>query len=201
MRIVGAYLRAHSRDPVGIVVGVVRGHRVVIVLGCLLIQPVADCIVGVVIVQPKGFLYRHLPLGSRYCAIRLNTYGKHCGVFITPHQLRHSCATMLLNAGAPVLTVQAILGHKRIDTTLRYARLYDGTISADYYQAMDKIEARMKMIDNLKNNINTNQLLAVSMIKIIEGEPLSYKQLQILKSLKDILYSISIQDGKEQEFR
>jgi hypothetical protein len=91
------------------------------------------------------FLYRHQPLGSRYCAIRLNTYGSRCGVSITPHQLRHSCATMLLNAGAPVVTVQSILGHKRIDTTLRYARLYDGTISADYYEAMAKIEARMEM--------------------------------------------------------
>ena len=28
------------------------------------------------------------------------------GVRIPPYQLRHSCATLLLNAGAPVLTVQ-----------------------------------------------------------------------------------------------
>jgi site-specific recombinase XerD len=39
---------------------------------------------------------------------------------VTPHQLRHSCATLLLNAGAPILTVQAILGHKHVDRTLRY---------------------------------------------------------------------------------
>jgi hypothetical protein len=62
-------------------------------------------------------------------------------VQITPHQLRHSCATLLLNAGAPVLTVQAILGHKHIDTTLRYARLYDGMVAADYYQAMAQVES------------------------------------------------------------
>jgi hypothetical protein len=36
-----------------------------------------------------------------------------------------------LNAGAPVLTVQSTLGHKFIDTTLGYARLYDGTVAAD----------------------------------------------------------------------
>jgi site-specific recombinase XerD len=86
------------------------------------------------------FVYRHLPLSGRYCQVRLRTYGRRCGVQITPHQLRHSCATLLLNAGAPVLTVQAILGHKHIDTTLRYARLYDGTVAADYYQAMAQVE-------------------------------------------------------------
>lgn len=55
------------------------------------------------------FIYRHIPLSSRYCQIRLRTYGKRCSVIVTPHQLRHSCATLLLNAGAPVLTVQTIL--------------------------------------------------------------------------------------------
>ena len=33
----------------------------------------------------------------------------------------------LLNAGANITTVQSLLGHKYIDTTLGYARVYDGT--------------------------------------------------------------------------
>ncbi|MCC6189971.1 MAG: site-specific integrase [Anaerolineales bacterium] len=44
------------------------------------------------------FIFKHLRLGSRYCAIRLGTCVKACGVKVTPHQLRHSCATLLLNA-------------------------------------------------------------------------------------------------------
>jgi hypothetical protein len=48
----------------------------------------------------------------------------------------------LLNAGAPVLTVQTILGHRYVDTTLRYARLYDGTVAAHYYRAVGEIERR-----------------------------------------------------------
>jgi integrase len=56
------------------------------------------------------------PLGE--VAGRLATYGARYGVIVTPHQLRHSCATLLLNAGAPVLMVQTILGHKHVDTTL-----------------------------------------------------------------------------------
>ena len=91
------------------------------------------------------FIYRHRPLSGSYCFERLRTYGEVCGVRVHPHQLRHSCATLLLNAGAPVLTVQTILGHKNIDTTLGYARLYDGTVAADYYQAMQSVERQLSL--------------------------------------------------------
>jgi hypothetical protein len=40
--------------------------------------------------------------------------------------------------------VQAILGHKHVDTTLRYARVYDATVSWDYYQAMEEVERWME---------------------------------------------------------
>jgi integrase/recombinase XerD len=90
------------------------------------------------------FVFRHAPLSySYYCYERLETYGTRCGVHVMPHQLRHTCATLLLNAGAPVLTVQTILGHRHVDTTLGYARLYDGTLAADYYRAMAQIEPRL----------------------------------------------------------
>ncbi len=108
------------------------------------------------------FIYRHLPLGSKYCQIRLRTYGKRCGVSITPHQLRHSCATLLLNAGAPILTVQTILGHQRVDTTLGYARLYDGTVATDYYRAMLQVEQQMALPEDAKAEPpNSGQLLAL----------------------------------------
>jgi integrase len=44
----------------------------------------------------------------------------------------------LNNSRASVLTVQALLGHKHVDTTLRYARLYDSTLAADYVCAACK---------------------------------------------------------------
>jgi hypothetical protein len=50
---------------------------------------------------------------------------------------------MLLNAGAPILAVMAIMGHQKIETTLIYARLYDGTVATDYYRAMAQVEGRM----------------------------------------------------------
>jgi hypothetical protein len=52
---------------------------------------------------------------------------------------------LLLNAGAPILTVKMLLGHKYVDTTLGYARLYDGTVASDYFQAIALIEKRMDL--------------------------------------------------------
>jgi site-specific recombinase XerD len=41
---------------------------------------------------------------------------------ITPHQLRHSCATNLLRAGVPLHIVSSLLNHRSINTTMRYVR-------------------------------------------------------------------------------
>ena len=41
------------------------------------------------------------------------------------HTLRHTCATLLYRAGIHIKTIQAILGHIRIDTTEIYTHLYN----------------------------------------------------------------------------
>jgi len=86
------------------------------------------------------FINRHRPLGTGYCGKRLHNYGQPGVPAITPHQLRYSCATLLLNAGVPILTVQRVLGHRYVQTTLRYARLYDRTVVNDYRRAMAVVE-------------------------------------------------------------
>ena len=62
---------------------------------------------------------------------------------VYPHRLRHTCATQLLNAGCRVTSIQKFLGHKRLNSTMIYARVHDRTVADDYYAAMDRIEQRL----------------------------------------------------------
>ncbi len=59
---------------------------------------------------------------------------------LTPHRLRHTLATRLLNVGMDVTRIQKLLGHEHLDTTMLYARVLDTTVEADYRQAMHAIE-------------------------------------------------------------
>jgi site-specific recombinase XerD len=43
----------------------------------------------------------------------------------SPHCLRHTFATQLLNAGVPLEVLKELMGHHSIHITLRYTQLYD----------------------------------------------------------------------------
>lgn len=49
-------------------------------------------------------------------------------------------ATQMLNAGADLATLQYLLGHRKIKTIMRYARLSNQKARKDYYLAMTRVE-------------------------------------------------------------
>jgi site-specific recombinase XerD len=67
---------------------------------------------------------------------------------VTPHRLRHTLATRLLNAGMEISCIQKLLGHEQINTTMIYARVLDHTLETDYRQAMQKIEKHQMPLSN-----------------------------------------------------
>ena len=54
---------------------------------------------------------------------------------VTPHQLRHSYATVLLNSGAPIVDVSELLGHSSMATTQIYTKLGSALKQQNYNKA------------------------------------------------------------------
>ena len=77
--------------------------------------------------------YGGSPLPLDYTVVH-KAWQKYCraaGVEATIHQLRHSRASQLLQAGVPVTTVRKQMGHRNLQSTLRYAEVDQATVKQD----------------------------------------------------------------------
>ena len=80
------------------------------------------------------------PLAStrvRYCVQR---WGETAKTAVSPHRLRHTLATQLVNRGMPLPSVGKLLGHRSLNTTQHYARLFEQTVKEQFEAAIAHIE-------------------------------------------------------------
>ncbi|MGO8944081.1 MAG: tyrosine-type recombinase/integrase [Syntrophobacteraceae bacterium] len=89
----------------------------------------------------KGSL-KGKPISVRGIQKKMELYAKKSGLRTSCHELRHTMATQLLNAGADLTVIQDLLGHSRIATTQRYCRVSNLKVERDYYRAMELVVKR-----------------------------------------------------------
>lgn len=69
----------------------------------------------------------------------INTIYKDSGVInkVYPHKIRITCASNSINCGMDITSVQKILGHEQISTTLIYAQKSTEIIKGEYMKFMN----------------------------------------------------------------
>lgn len=60
------------------------------------------------------------------------------GIKARVHQLRHSCATRLVNANVPITIVQKLLGHRHLNTSLLYTEISPNYMATELKKAFKK---------------------------------------------------------------
>jgi integrase/recombinase XerC len=86
---------------------------------------------------PKIFLFEANDerLSENSLRYTVNKVFKKVGLKVTPHQLRHSYATALLNGSAPIADVSELLGHSSMATTQIYTKLGSALKQQNYNKA------------------------------------------------------------------
>ena len=83
-----------------------------------------------------------MPIGRRNVFQMMKKYLRAAGIThsYSPHCLRHTFATHLLNAGVTLEVLKELMGHRSIQNTIKYTQLYEATKRGQYNAAMERVE-------------------------------------------------------------
>ncbi len=95
---------------------------------------------GTRVAQPVFLNYQGTRLSTRGIDRVVRRYAREAAtrLGVSPHALRHTFATHLLQAGADLRAIQEMLGHSRLSTTQRYTHLDATSLLAQYKKAHPK---------------------------------------------------------------
>jgi integrase len=80
---------------------------------------------------------------NRYAVDRwVKAIGRRAGIGnVYPHKLRHTLATQAINRGMSIEAIAALLGHRSLDMTMRYAKISNKVVADEYASVAAKVEA------------------------------------------------------------
>lgn len=100
-----------------------------------LLERVADIINDYInYANPRTYLFEkdHEPLSTHQIRYIINRLFKSKGIKVTPHQLRHTFATEMLNSDARMSDISKLLGHKTMHSTQIYTKLANSKKLSEY---------------------------------------------------------------------
>jgi integrase/recombinase XerD len=98
--------------------------------------------------SPFVFLHRGRPFSRQLAWSMIKRHAEKVGIKnVSPHTLRHSFATHLLQRGADSRSVQALLGHSDISTTQIYTHITDLHLRSAY----DRHHPRARIKSNVQD--------------------------------------------------
>lgn len=91
-----------------------------------------------------SLVYRHLSLQFKKFTADISDQNKP----VTFHRLRHTYATSLLSGGVSIVSIMKLLGHRRIEMSLRYAQITPTHLRNEYFRAIAALESQYHQKNN-----------------------------------------------------
>ena len=85
------------------------------------------------------------PLSVNAVQKQMQRLAKAAGIEASCHQLRHTFASSLLENGADLVSVKELLGHAKVGTSERYARVSNQRVKQEYQRTMRRVMQTVKV--------------------------------------------------------